>query len=146
MNRLSCTEFLHSIEQSRSTGRLIVASLAPSYPAAFAVRNPLSVVSALRAVGFSIVEETALVMEQVARTRVEAIRNGDRRMLPLLSSSCSRVSDVIRRCFPELERRLVPRLSPMALHVRSLKERYGDDCTVVFIGPLDRMRRGTPLL
>ena len=118
----------------------MVASLAPSYPAAFDVSEPLSVISALRAIGFSIVEETVSVMEEVVKIRLQAIGDSNPRSLPLLSSSCSRVTGLIKERYPQLEERLVPRLSPMSLHVRSLKERYGNDCVVVFIGPCTHKR------
>lgn len=109
----------------------VVLSLAPSFPAAFDVDNPLRVVSALKALGFAAVAETAEGAEAVSKAYREDY-DGSRRHV--LTTSCPTVNRLVEKYYPHLTDCLSPVVTPMIAHGRMLKERY-PGAKVVFAGP-----------
>lgn len=109
----------------------VVASLAPSFVAAFADVRPGQVVSALKKLGFAAVRETAEGAEWVAREHARILGEG---RVNLISSSCPAINNLIRRYFPEQIENLAPVVSPMIAHARLLKQENPEN-KVVFIGP-----------
>lgn len=109
----------------------VVASLAPSFVAAFADVRPGQVVSALKMLGFAAVRETAEGAEWVAREHARILGEG---RVNLISSSCPAINNLIRRYFPEQIENLAPVVSPMVAHARLLHQENPED-RVVFIGP-----------
>lgn len=124
----------------KRNGTVLVASLAPSFPAGFGGTNPLKVVEALRLKGFSFVQETACALERVWQERARAQGNGRG---PLLSNCCPRVVELVRRRFPELVSSVPAIPTPMMAHAAMLRRRFGPKATVVFIGPCPFKARET---
>lgn len=112
-------------------GETIAVSLAPSYPVSLELDNDCEIVPILRKLGFAYIQETALAAEYVAEEHVKCIRPDQ--PLPLITSSCPVVVDLIEKHYPQLIPYLAPVLSPMALHGKMLKEQQFP--RVVFIGP-----------
>ena len=127
----------------------MVASLAPSFPAAFPHLDPRQVIAGIKALGFVHVEETAYAAAAVARhyhSTVASLQQGF-----LISSCCPVVVNLIEMYYPELVLNLAATVSPMLLHGEKLKERY-PQAKVVFIGPCsgkiaeaDQQIEGTPI-
>ncbi|MCR4398700.1 MAG: hypothetical protein NUV93_07040 [Firmicutes bacterium] len=110
-------------------GRALGVSLAPSYVCAFDGARPGEVVWAIRRLGFSRVEETSSVLPYLIREREEQSRKTGR---PVISTSCPRVVDLVRREFPTLAACLFTLPSPMVIHTRDMRRRSPG---VVFVGP-----------
>lgn len=112
-------------------GAKVVASIAPSFVAAFPEARVGQVVSALRKLGFQEVRETAEGAEWVAREHLQLLREGKTN---LISSSCPAINNLICRYFPEQLEHLAPVVSPMVAHARLFHEE-DPEARVVFIGP-----------
>ncbi len=110
-----------------------VASMAPAYAGVFEPWEQRRLASALRRLGFSHVAETAVGAKEVAR--VGAAYIGERAAESHVWASCPAVIEYVRRYRPEQAGLLTPIASPMVAHARWLKQRFGADTRVVFIGP-----------
>lgn len=108
----------------------VCASLAPSFAAAFP-GDPLRVVTALRRLGFRVVQETALGAEMVAAAHKRLLDEGKG---PFLSSACPAVVGLVEKHYPEAVPSLAPVVSPAVAHGRYLKSRY-PGARVIFVGP-----------
>jgi iron only hydrogenase large subunit-like protein len=122
------------IRRAMADGRRVVASVAPSAPAFFAMRVFAQMEAALNALGFAAAGETAAGAEMVGIAHRELVEQ-DPSAWPLITSSCPVVVNLIERYYPDLVPHIAPVVSPMVAHGRWLKQTYGDDTFVVFIGP-----------
>ena len=118
-------EFINGPEQT-------VASLAPSYVSAFGMSEPKGISSALKKLGFDFVEETAIGAEIVSRQYEKLLDIGAEN---IITSCCPSANDLIASQYPSLVSNILPVVSPMIAHGLYIKERYGKDTKVVFIGP-----------
>lgn len=123
---------LPRVQTLLAKGETVVASLAPSYVAAFDVPDPNCLAAALRSLGFSYVAETAIGAEVVAAAHKTCVKMGQG---PWITSSCPTVVNLIEKHYPEARQYLAPVVSPMVAHARLLHHQYGEDTKVVFIGP-----------
>lgn len=111
----------------------VVVSLAPSYASVYSGEKRGRLAAALRRLGFSRVEETALGAEITARETDGFIRAHPGQAA--ICSACPAVVQYIEKYLPHLVNLLVPVVSPMLAHARLLKTRLGAGIRVVFIGP-----------
>jgi len=111
---------------------LTIASVAPSFPAAFGDYGGGLLPSALKKLGFGLVTETAVGAELVARATAELI--GEKKN-SWVTSACPVVVNLIELYYPEACRNITPIVSPMEAHARYLKGKFGEESKVVFIGP-----------
>jgi iron only hydrogenase large subunit-like protein len=111
----------------------VVASLAPSFVAEFPGAAPGAMVRALRALGFWGVSETALGAQQVSGACAEALARDPAGLA--ISSACPTVVELIRKYHPERLASVTRFLSPLLAHCRLLRQTYGEDLGIVFIGP-----------
>ena len=111
----------------------IAVSLAPSFVALEGLSNPGMLIAALRKLGFAYVAETAEAAELVAEEHLQLVQRNDG--VPVITSCCPAVVNLIERYYPSLIKYLAPVVSPMIAHGRLLKAEYGADVKVVFIGP-----------
>lgn len=124
---------LDKVKELIRRGERVVASIAPSYPAVFDVSSPSDMFSLLRGLGFYGAEETAVGAEAVSMEYRRLIEGGD--LGPIITTACPVVKNLVEKYYPGLISNLAPAVSPMVAHGRLLKERYGQDARVVFIGP-----------
>ncbi|MCG8453121.1 MAG: 4Fe-4S dicluster domain-containing protein [Spirochaetales bacterium] len=117
------------VRQVLSLGRQVVVSLAPSWVVEFEGEEE-QFLQKLHAQGFLRVESTALGASLVAKT---AIKNP--KLAQGISGACPTIVEYITRYRPELSPLLSPLVSPLEAHARSIKDRFGSECIVVFIGP-----------
>jgi PAS domain S-box-containing protein len=122
------------VQEALAAGRTVVASVAPSAPAYFRMQVFSQMEEALRALGFAAAGETAFGAEMVGQAHREWVEQARDRW-PIISSSCPVVVFLIEKYYPDLLPHLAPVVSPMIAHGRYLRQQYGDDALIVFIGP-----------
>ena len=114
-------------------GRRVAVSLAPSFVPQFPGVRPQQLIHALKRLGFFAVSETALGAQHVSASVLELMRNEPGRIW--ISSACPCVVDFIGKYHPECQDAISPLLSPLLTHCKLLRQQYGNDIAVVFIGP-----------
>ena len=120
---------LEQVKHLIAGGKNVIASIAPSFPAVFNGWRASRLPSALRMLGFSHVAETAEGADAITAESLDNLARGS------ICTACPAVVNYIEKYRPEYVHRLIPVVSPMIAHGRMLKQRYGEDCAVVFIGP-----------
>jgi iron only hydrogenase large subunit-like protein len=115
----------------------VIASLAPSFIAAFADYGEAKLIAALRKLGFFGVSETAVGAHLVSATiaRYLNVKSPDARPPVMISTACTAVVNLITRHFPHLTGMLTPFASPAQTHGAFIKKHFGKDTAVVFISP-----------
>ena len=110
----------------------IYVSLAPSYLAEFPEYTDKQIIAGLKALGFAGVSQTALGAQEVSASAVELFsrENGFH-----ISSACPVITDLIHKYYPEYSRNITNLYSPMLAHSKILRDHYGSEIGVVFIGP-----------
>jgi iron only hydrogenase large subunit-like protein/uncharacterized Fe-S cluster-containing protein len=119
---------LEAVKALIAEGRVVAASVAPSFAAQFKDSFLLRLPSALRQLGFKYVSETAEGAKYTTEKSFESGHSGS------ICSACPTVVNYIEKYKPEYLDSLIPVVSPMIAHGRMLKAKY-PDCAVVFIGP-----------
>lgn len=110
------------------------AIVAPSFPAEFHdVHDYLKVVGMIRALGFDYVSEVSFGADLVAHRYRNLISEAGARNY--ISSDCPAIVSFIRFYHPDLTPELIPVVSPMVAMARVMRKKYGDDISLVFIGP-----------
>ncbi len=110
----------------------IVASLAPSFVANYEGVGIESMKEALKKLGFSDAEETAVGATIVKKEYEKMVESGGRDVI--ISSCCHSVNLLVQKHFPSLVPLLADVLSPMLAHGADIKKRI-PGARVVFIGP-----------
>lgn len=121
-----------SVKALIASGKPVCVSIAPSYVGWYSQNNFAQLSAALKRLGFSRVEETAIGAAQVSTEYSKLMEAGQ--MKSIIATACSSVVMLIERHFPALLKNLAPVSSPMMAHARLMREAYGD-IKVVFIGP-----------
>ena len=117
-------------EQLLASGLPVVAVLGCSFPAFFHNVAPGQLVAGLKRLGFAEVHEGAYGVELVAPLYAEAL---DKATVPLISSHCPAIVDLIERHYPKLIKNLVGVVSPMVAMGRYLKGVLGPETKVVYL-------------
>ena len=130
---------LPAIELLKS-GRRIYVLLAPSFVSQFTYAKPGQVVSALKALGFSQVEEVAVGADMVALS--EAAELAEKGFLT--SSCCPAFVTYIKEQFPSLTGNISHNPSPMAALAKWIKA-SDSEAGIVFIGPCMAKKREAQL-
>jgi iron only hydrogenase large subunit-like protein len=110
----------------------IIVSLAPSWRGVFEY-SAEKMLAALQALGFHAVSETALGAQEVS-IQTARLLNASGKQLHI-SSACPVIVDYVRLYKPEFTPYITPLASPLLTHAKLLKDIYGADNEVVFIGP-----------
>ena len=113
-----------------ASGAQVIAVLGCSFPAFFHYASAGQLSAGLRQLGFAEVHEGAGGVELIAGEYVEAIRHGS---LPLISSHCPAVVDLIERHYPQLIQNLVGVVTHMVAMGRMIKQTLGDQVKVIYI-------------
>ncbi len=110
-----------------------VACIAPSFPAEFTeFEDYKDFVGKLKGLGFDFVHEVAFGADIAAIKYRNLSGNSEK---TIITSDCPAVVLYITHYHKELITYLAPIVSPMVASARIIKERYGDDIKIVFIGP-----------
>ncbi len=132
-NALTIKSELSKVRTAINSGKKVVASIAPAFAGAFDIDNPLSIVTALKELGFDQVEETGVGAEITSKAFHDTLHSSD---LPnLITSCCPSANYLIEQYYPSLTPYILPYVSPMVAHGKLMRRRYGTDIYIVFIGP-----------
>lgn len=115
------------------SGAFVAATIAPSFASIFSGWQRMRLPSALRALGFRYVGQTSHGAYQVSAHAYKVIEKDGTR--PYIATACPALVNYVEKYHQELVDNMLPLLSPMAVHGRMLKERFGQESKVVFIGP-----------
>ncbi len=110
----------------------VYVSLAPSWRSVFE-NSAQKMIAILKRLGFKDVSETAIGAQEVSIHDAKMLNNMEKGLL--ISSACPVIVDYIRLYKPEYAKYITPVGSPAKTHAKMLKELYGNDIAVVFIGP-----------
>lgn len=110
----------------------VYVSLAPSWRAVFEV-SAMKMIALLKKLGFKDVSETAIGAEQVSIKTTQMLNEAEKGLF--ISSACPVVVDFVRKYHPEYTKYITQIGSPAMTHAKMLRELYGEDISIVFIGP-----------
>ena len=111
----------------------VVVSLAPSYVSEFPELAPGQLIRAFKRLGFFGVSETALGAQQVSAQAAAALAEGGGRVL--YSSACPTVVSYLQKHRLADSQFLTGLLSPLLTHCKMLRQSFGQDIGIVFVGP-----------
>ena len=124
----NCIEEIRSYLNAKEQ---VVAVLGCSFPAFFHDIRPGQLATGLKRLGFAEVHEGASGVELV---KPEYLRQLEQKTdLPLISTHCPTVVDLIERHYPQLLKNLMDMVSPMIAMGRFIKARRGKKTRVVYI-------------
>ena len=115
-----------------NAGYKVIASVAPSFISTYSNYDIESLKEAIKKLGFYDVEETAIGATIVKKAYDEML---DDNHDVIISSCCHTINLLVQKYYPKALPYLADVLSPMLAHGKDIKERYGKDTKVVFIGP-----------
>jgi iron only hydrogenase large subunit-like protein/nitrogen-specific signal transduction histidine kinase len=115
------------------TGQKVAAIIAPSFPAEFSdVPDHLVLTGMIKALGFEYVAEVSFGADLVA-DRYKKLVSEEKNFY--ISSDCPSIVNYIKFYHPSLVDNLAPIVSPMVAMSRVVREKYGKETKIVFIGP-----------
>ncbi|MDD2855070.1 MAG: sigma 54-interacting transcriptional regulator [Desulfuromonadaceae bacterium] len=117
-------------QEMLASGSPVVAVLGCSFPAFFNDLKPGQLVAALKSLGFSEVHEGAFGSKIIAESYKKSINESE---IPLISTHCSVVVDLIERHYPSLITNMMPIVSPMVAMGRFIKAVLGKETLVVYV-------------
>ena len=110
----------------------VIASLAPSFVANYPGATAATMEKALKQLGFTGVEETAIGASIVKTEYERIIAEGKQEVI--ISTCCHSVNTLVEKYYPEVLPYLATVVSPMQAHCQKIKQEHPDAKTV-FIGP-----------
>ena len=131
-NAKKITSEVEKVKVLLSSGSPVIVSLAPSFIAYFNGAGIAPMRDALKKLGFTDVEETALGATIVKREYDRMVNEESSDVI--ISSCCHSVNLLIQKYHPSVLPYLADVLSPMQAHCDDIKRRYPGSRTV-FIGP-----------
>ena len=124
---------LASARQLLTRKQPVFVSLAPSYLTEFPGVRAGQLVAALKRLGFAGVSETALGAQQVSAQAAALLQKNPARVLA--SSACPTVVAFLQKHRAQGAELLTGLLSPLLTHCQMLRQQYGPEVGIVFIGP-----------
>ena len=116
-----------------SNGYDVYVSLAPSYVAEFPDVSFSKISASIKKLGFKGVEETAIGATMVSKKYAELMKQ--HKMRNIITTCCPTVNLLVEKYYPELVPFLAPVVTPLTAHAKAIKNTYGENSKVVFIGP-----------
>lgn len=110
----------------------IYVSLAPSWRGVFDI-SAKKLIGLLKNLGFEGVSETALGAQEVSIATAKTLKEGKPGLH--ISSACPVIVDYVRYYMSDYTDSITPLASPALTHAKMLKETFGNDIAIVFIGP-----------
>ena len=114
-------------------GKDVYVSLAPSYYAEFPEYSTKQFISILKKLGFKAVSETALGAELVSYQLNHFLQTANNGVY--ISSCCPAVVELVNKYYNHQKDKILPIDTPMLTHGKILRQHYGQNIYVVFIGP-----------
>lgn len=129
---------LDTVKRLLSSDADVIVSLAPSFVSSFSVDNFDVMRAALKQLGFSEAEETAIGANCVTAEYDALLKSG--KYKNLITTACPSIVRMVREYYPEAIEFLAPVDSPMVAHAKLIKKRV-PHAKVVFIGPCIAKKR-----
>ena len=120
------------VKEVIKSGRPVYASVAPSFVGNYDGANITMFANALKKLGFTDAEETALGANIVKNEYERMIERNDSNVI--ISSCCHSINPLIQKYYPAALPFLAHVMSPMQAHCKEIKKAHPDAFTV-FIGP-----------
>lgn len=124
---------IESAQALINSEKTVLVSLAPSFASEFPNVTAQQLIKACQALGFSGVSETALGAQIVSAQLGTTLDGSEGRLF--LTSACPVAVRYIQRKLPRLAKHITPILSPMLAHGKMLREHFGNNIGIVFVGP-----------
>ncbi len=115
-----------------SLNKKILISLAPSWRSEFPNLKKEQMITALKLLGITEVSETALGAEEVNSHLTTYLSDAQG---VKISTACPTIVELVEKFYPSLIKSLVPIDSPLLAHCKMLRDYYGPDYHIGFIGP-----------
>lgn len=115
------------------SGAKVYASIAPSYVGYFKDIPIGRLAAALKRLGFVGASETAIGAQFVSAQTAELLKQAGPGVY--LSTACPASVDFIRKYYPAWTDNFLQVTSPVMAHCKYLKQIYGDDIKIIFVGP-----------
>lgn len=122
---------LDSVMEAVANKKNVIISIAPSYLGVY--EEPYKLISALKHMGVSLIEETAIGAQHITGIYKEYI--GNIKTDSAITTCCPSANMMIQTYYPELIKYMIPVESPMIAHCKMIRKRHGDDAYIVFLGP-----------
>lgn len=132
-NAKSVADELQKVKGFIKKNEKVYASIAPSFLAAFDCKDASYAINAIKKLGFTHVEETAIGAVKVSLEYEKLISQGT--MKNIISTACPVIISLVEKYYTEAIDYLAPVVSPMIAHAKIMRKMYGEDIKVVFIGP-----------
>ena len=125
---------MYKVKQFIKEGRTVIASLDPSYRGLFGENDESTgqVRTALYKLGFSHVRETSEGAIHITKAYEKLIAQKEQDII--ITSSCAAVNELVEKYHQDMIPYMAPVVSPMSAHAMMLKEEFGADACVVYIG------------
>lgn len=117
----------------------VVLSVAPSFIANFNVSDFETFRSAAKELGFYEAEETSIGAYYVTKQYKKDLE--EHKHVNYITSSCPAVVRLIQLYYPSALKYLAQVDSPMVAHAKIIKEKYGSEVAIVFVGPCIAKKR-----
>jgi iron only hydrogenase large subunit-like protein len=138
---IACTpkavEFRDSRDEVKkllSSERKTVALVAPSIASEFDdITDYRKFVSMLRALGFDYVHENSFGVDLIASEYAELFSKAEGKYY--ITANCPAIVKLIEKFHPELVANLAPLVSPMIATAMVVKEIYGEEVAIIYMGP-----------
>ncbi|MGI6339481.1 MAG: [Fe-Fe] hydrogenase large subunit C-terminal domain-containing protein [Bacteroidales bacterium] len=138
---ISCSphavEFRDSKEQVKSllsSGRKTAVLVAPSIASEFDdITDYRKFVGMLRLLGFNYIHENSFGVDLIAAEQAKLFTKAEGKYY--MTANCPAIVKLIEKYHPELVTNLAPLVSPMIATAMVVKELYGDEVAIVYIGP-----------
>jgi two-component system NtrC family sensor kinase len=121
------------VKKLLETDSKVAAIIAPSFPAEFSdIPDHNILIGMIKSLGFEYVAEVSFGADLVA-DRYKKLVSESKNFY--ISSDCPSIVSYVKYYHPDLVDNLAPIVSPMVAMSRVVRERYGKDTRIVFIGP-----------
>jgi iron only hydrogenase large subunit-like protein/nitrogen-specific signal transduction histidine kinase len=121
------------VEKLLVSNSKVAAIIAPSFPAEFSdIQDHRILNGMIRSLGFEYVAEVSFGADLVADRYKKLVTEGNNFYI---SSDCPSIVNYVKFYHPALVDNLAPVVSPMVAMSRVIREKYGNDTRIVFIGP-----------
>ncbi len=126
---------IDGVEEILQSEKKAIAIIAPSFPAEFnEIKDYKVLVGMIRELGFDKVCEVAFGADLVAAKYEELMGHMPEDFF-MIAASCPAVVNYVEHYHPGLVKNIARIVSPMIASARVVKDKYGKDVNVVFIGP-----------
>ncbi|MCK9220006.1 MAG: 4Fe-4S binding protein [Bacteroidales bacterium] len=126
-----------SIEETKkilASGEKVAAICDPTISGEFHdITDYRKFVEMIKQLGFSIVSEVSFGVDLIANKYQDTFNNFKGKYH--ISSSCPAVVSYIEKYYPHLITNLIPVVSPMVATAKVIRQKYGKEIKIVFIGP-----------